>query len=50
VTEALEARQAVGAALDHLHLVDHPFRVAVAGGLVEVGQELLAPLAKPLGE
>ena len=49
-TEAVEAGQSVGAAFDHLDLVDHSFGLAVGGWLVEVGEQLLAPVAQPVGE
>ena len=47
--EALEAGQTVGAALDHLHLVDHTLGIAVGGRLVEVGEDLLTPGLDPVG-
>src|SRR5712691_7720280 len=49
-SEALEAWQSVGAALDHLDLVDHSFGVAVRGRLVEVGEQLFAPAAEAVRE
>src|SRR3954452_5550443 len=48
--EGGEGGDAVGAALDHLDLVDDALGVAVGGRFVEVGQQLLAPEADPLGE
>ena len=50
LAEAGEGGQSVGAALDHLDLVDDAFGVAVGGRLVEVGQQLLAPDSDALGE
>src|SRR6185312_13638331 len=38
LAEAGEGGQSVGAALDHLDLVDHAFGVPVRGRLLEVGQ------------
>jgi hypothetical protein len=48
--ETREARRSVGAALDHLDLVDNALGVAVRGLLVEVGEELGAPEPDALGE
>jgi hypothetical protein len=50
LAEAFEGGHAVGAALDHLDLVDHPFGVAVGGRLVEVGEQVGAPEADAVGE
>ena len=50
LAEAGEGGQSVGAALDHLDLVDDAFGVAVGGRFVEVGQQLVAPDADALGE
>src|SRR3954451_24527121 len=50
LSEASEGGQAVGAALDDLDLVDDAFGVAVAGRLVEVGEQFLAPLPDAVSE
>jgi hypothetical protein len=46
----VEGGQSVGAAFDDFDLVDDSFGVAVGGGLVEVGEELFAPVPDPVGE
>ena len=48
--EAVEAGQSVGAAFDHFDFVDHAFGVAVRGGFVEVGEQLLPPVAQVVAE
>jgi hypothetical protein len=50
VPGSLEAGQAVGAAFDHLDLIDDAFGVAVGGRLVEVGEQLGAPEPDAVGE
>jgi hypothetical protein len=50
LAKASEGGQSVGAAFDHLDLVDDAFGVAVGRRLLEVAEQLLLPGADAFGE